>query len=211
MDVMSFVGGVVGGIVGSSAVFPLVVSLLKDRWLAAVKAEYNKELELVKNSLQSGQKKLQAQIDHGSFVTQAQYDLELSIYKEMWDKLAALRTASVDLYAPAKFHLKGPDGPVVGWQYKLLLKNGEAFGEAHNNALTVLYRSGPFVPENIYTSALDCTRLSYPILAVLTDASGDVLAESWYQSLRQVQEPLVTNIDEVRELIRTRLAAMRIL
>ena len=85
MDVLNFVAGIVGGALGGSAFAGILVNTLKDRWMERVKANYASDLEQLKNTLAGNQAALQAQLNQGTHVTTAQYDLELTSYQALWE------------------------------------------------------------------------------------------------------------------------------
>ncbi len=81
--------GLVGGLGGGAALWKFVT----DTWLEKRKAEWNKELEALKDGLAAQQKRLQARLDSSLFVTRAHFEVELNAMREVHQCLAEVKVA----------------------------------------------------------------------------------------------------------------------
>jgi hypothetical protein len=86
MDIQALVTGALGGTV-IAALFALFGKVVIGR----LKAKWNTELEVFKDSLNAQQKRLQAQLDNSVFVTRAHFDVELNAMKEVHQRLSEVK------------------------------------------------------------------------------------------------------------------------
>lgn len=166
MDVTTLIGGIIGGALGGSAFAKFVIDAAKDRWMESVKAQSAAELERLKDTLLSTQKSLQARLDQGTHVTQAQYDLELASYKDLWTAMSELRERWRSLFVPYSFQVPGQENP---WIAQALDEAGKAVFAAHDAAVMVTGRLAPFYEKQIQTAARTITTESHMFLLKLNE------------------------------------------
>ena len=166
MDLTSLIGGIIGGALGGSAFAKFVIDAAKERWMERVKAQSATELERLKDSMLSTQKSLQARLDEGVHVTQAQYDLELASYKELWTAMSELRERWRSLFVPYSFQVPGQENP---WIAQALDEASKAVFAAHDAAVMVTGRLAPFYEKNIQTAARTITSESHMFLLKLNE------------------------------------------
>ncbi len=211
MDISRFVGGLVGGVLGGmlggSALFGIVVSLLKDRWLKGVEARNSEALERVKDELQRDQKTLQSRLDHGTYVTQAQYDLELSSYRDLWSALSELRERWRGLFNINSFRPASGDMT----EFENAMKKAEVdLSTAHDAAVLVTGRLAPFYEKGIQVLAQQTADASGAFAHNIKTAAARGVPRPFEDNVRDLQA-LCDAIEAIDALIRTRLGKLRLL
>ncbi len=192
MDVYGLVGGMLGGVVASSALTPLVVSALRDRWMAKVKAGYEEE-----------QKRLQAKLDQGNYVTQAQYDVEVSSYKDLFKALSELRVRWISYFFQSGLAVPGSDNQWLTEAWKQV-------GAANDAAVLVSGCWSPFYEKDIHTAILEATSQSTMFIQVCIGwerGVGQASREEAETRLRAICE----GVEKVDGLVRERLSRLRLL
>jgi hypothetical protein len=205
LDIFKFVGGVVGGLLGSSAITPFIMSALKERWLVDVKAKQATELAKVKDSLEREQKALQAQLDRGNYVTQAQYDLELLSYKELWLAISELREQWRGFFVQARLHFKDEEARVA-----TVNKAFEEVTKANDSAVLVSGKFTPFYERNIYTAAQAATQASTQLLLRSNECEATQTALPT-EEIELLANTIYESAQEIDRLIRARLSSLSVL
>jgi hypothetical protein len=212
MDVANFIAGIIGGALGGSAFATILINTLKDRWMERVKANYAAELEQLKNSLASNQAALQAQLDQGTHVTTAQYDLELSAYKDLWEKLSDLRERWRGIFNQGQL-LSGEQGPHVE---DVLNKAFEEMCTAHDQAILVSGKFSPFyekcIRDKARTVTLQSSEFQHRIKEWINSKSAptdeELASRDAENSTRLVG--IYNSVEDIDDLIRDRLTSLRI-
>ncbi len=214
MNIWDFVGGLLGGAISSSAICLVVANLFKDRWIEKVKAGYAAELENIKDSLTTKQKALQAQLDHGNYVTQAQYDLELSSYKDIWGALSEIRIGARAFRGIQYYELFHPETSTQSDEAILanaFIGTMTRFRTAHNDAVATTERVAPFYAKDVQRGTRSITFASGELINELTlflNAAGT--PETWDAITARI-ELIAEYVETADELIRERLSSLRLL
>lgn len=100
MDWLAAVRSIFFGVLGGSATVYGVSRFFGKWWLEKQKANYSKELEEFRDSLQKERQRLQAEIDRSVFVTRAHFETEYLAMKEVAQRLAQVKMAFLRLNPP---------------------------------------------------------------------------------------------------------------
>jgi hypothetical protein len=212
MDVLNFVAGIVGGALGGSAFAGILVNTLKDRWMERVKANYATDLEQLKNTFAGNQAALQAQLNQGTHVTTAQYDLELSSYQALWEVQSNLRESWKSLFAQSSF-LAQAQG-----QHKndVLEQATKDLGAANDQSVLVCGKLSPFYEKSIRDAARSVNQQSYEFLCRLNEwgnSPSTVTPEETASRETEMNTRLIgilNGVEHIDDLIRDRLTSLRI-
>jgi hypothetical protein len=197
---LNFAGGVAGGFLGGLGAVRITANALKDRWIESVKAEYEKDLEVLKNSLSLG-----------SYVTQAQLDLEIEAYKELWGALSEVRNHSRSLLSSEKFVMVAKDGEERKYQAKAFIEAMKAFHGAHNTAVLITERFAPFYPREIRNACREVTEIDMVIVNFYAAVSDETFSKHWFVELEMKIGQVCSRVEQTEELIRTRLHEVRLI
>lgn len=208
MDLSNFIGGIVGGALSSSVIATIAAFLArtaKERWIEGVKAQYDKELEQLKATLEKDQKTLQAKLDQSTYVTQSQYDLELSAYKELWYAMSELRERLKEffgLYAHGS-QTKAMIGDEA-WNAKVK-KADDDLSKAYDNAILVSERHAPFYEKSIQSETRTTTTHSAQFFLRLGQEKLPSIEEF------EINVSLIcAGVEKIDSLIRERLSSVRL-
>jgi len=102
------------------------------------------QLEKLKSDLAATNEKLRAELSHSIHVTQAQFNLELEIYREIWAARFPVRNQTYAL-RPTLDQYDVEESEEVRIRRRL-----KYFGEAFNPASTILESNRPFISTEIY-------------------------------------------------------------
>jgi hypothetical protein len=210
MDIPNLIGGILAGALSGTAISAIAAffaNTAKERWIADVKAEYDKELEQLKAALASDQKKLQAELDHGTYVTEAQYDLELSSYKEMWLAMSELRERWKALFGlvdnSSEFKAQFGDRAFTARVKKV----DKDLSDAYDNAILVSERLAPFYEKSILEEARETTLCSQQFAMRLKQGTAPLSVDEMRSALNEI----VLRVEHILGLIRDRLSSLRLL
>jgi len=196
MDIISLVGGVIGGAISASGLTIFFAKSIKERWLESVKAAYAVELESIK-----------AKLDQGNYVTKAQYDLELNSYKDLWIALADLRTVAGSVVGVDFFYSRdtNPTGRKDAKHRAM-----QALRDAHNKAVQTVDHMAPFYDKEIQNKSRAVVHNSNTMVQHARDWAEDESALHW-----QVVESEIKKLGEIIEgldaMIRDRLNSLRVI
>ena len=209
MDIYNFVGGVVGGVIGSSAIAAFVgkfaLTTVKERWLEGVRAESAQALEKVKDSMEREQKTLQARLDFGTYANQAQYDLEFSSYKDIWVAMGELRERWRGLFFQSQIHFKDDETKLAA-----LTQAGTEVGVAHDKAVLVSERLALYCEKDIHTAARAATYASMVLMFSLQAQNEAQTVMSSEERDAQLTA-IIERVDQIETLIRERQKSVRLL
>lgn len=201
MDAMGVVASALGGALSSALVsfglFRWLADTTKERWLAAVRAEYDVRLETVKDQL--------GRLAH---VSKAQWDLELSAYKDVWGAVGQLRNDCRSLVAVRNLPIPNPA------TQEMYLKESfahamKAFHQAHNLAIISVDRHAPFYPESVKRLLRAVTAADMDVISFYA-ANHDWFSDDWFQSLTRHIDLVTLRISQAEDAIRQRLSSIRV-
>lgn len=185
-------------IIGSGVVLRFAGAAMKDRWLKGGEAKYDRELEALK-----------VQLERGSYVTKAQYDLELSSYRELWSSMALLRIHARALLIPRKVHIIDLDGTKKHAQIGQKLLHD--FFESHNAAVRGIEAAAPFYQIEIKQIARLTSESCMDVINYLGDFSQPREDDDWYAGLEVYCGRISKDVGELESLIRERLSNLRVM
>ena len=206
MDLTSLIGSILGGALGGSALAKFVIDTAKERWMESVKAQSAAELEKLKDELQSAQKALQARLDHGTYVTHAQYDLELSAYQKLWDALSDLREQWRSLQGTLSMQDIFAQSPDFSAELETLAK---AVVASNSTAVLVSGRLAPFYEKGIQTAARATTYESTALIVKLNEWNQSKSVPEPDEGMRRFQT-ILDGVETIDGLIRDRLSSLRL-
>jgi hypothetical protein len=207
MNIESFIGSVLGGVIGSSAIFLFVANLFKDRWIERVRATYTTELEKMKGTIESEQKTLQSQLDQGVYVTKAQYDLELSAYKDLWIAMSELRNRARSILGIDFYDIPGTEN---NWRLEATARAIRSYTGAHNEAVSVSERMAPFYEKKIQQASRSTTSASGLLVQELASWATSQAIGEWEKVTARIRS-IADDVESIDDLIRQRLINIRLL
>jgi hypothetical protein len=87
----TFLASVAGSGLLAAGVAKWLSGYLSDRWIANHKAELDQEFETYRDSLERKRKRLEAELSHGIYTTQIQFDTEFNALKEIFAALGNVK------------------------------------------------------------------------------------------------------------------------
>lgn len=159
----------------------------------------NTRLESLKSDLAATNERLRAELSHSVHVTQAQFDLELQIYRDIWAALFPVRNQTyalrpmLDSFDPSES------------QEDRMKRRLKDFGQAFNPASTVLENNRPFIPPDIYASFREILTLCRTEAIEYQHRDPNEMKEYWH-SARRNQEQMQNLIDATCASIQKRLS-----
>lgn len=160
-------------------------------------------LEALKNDLAATNEKLRAALAHSVHVTQAQFDLELDIYKKLWAELFPVRMRTYAL-RPMLDQVDANEP-----EQERIRRRLKEFGEAYNCASAFLEQNRPFVPVAIYAAFRDILTLCHEE-AVEFEHSSPLERKEYWQTARKNQEKMTVLFDTACDAIQRRLGSASI-
>jgi hypothetical protein len=207
MDISSVIGGIIGGVISASGVAAFVANAAKERWMARVKAAYAVELESIKAELERTKLEFQAKLDQGTYVTKAQYDLELGAYKDLWIALADLRTVARSVYGIDYFYSKvaNPAGRALAKERAM-----QALKDAHNKAVQIVDHMAPFYAKEVQNKARGIASKSSATVQHAREWAEDESVERWKIVESEIND-LSDLVEQLDGMIRERLTSLRVI
>ena len=167
-------------------------------WL--VQTQRIKDLERFKSELSTKEREVQAKLDAGVYVYQAQFDIEIDAYKKIWSRLVELRITSERLLSLFGKDPKEDPSEVAKRKTELL----KEFNLAFNQFSTMTEEMKPFYAESVYAllnQIRDLADRAANDFEFLTEKSP-----GYSGKLRAHSEEIVKSIDQASDEIRARLA-----
>jgi len=154
-----------------------------------------RKVELIKHEFTAEVERLKAGLDHANHVSKQQFDAEFGIYREIWDKLIAMRQTFFAL-RPFVSNLL-PDEA----NQERLHKRINAFNTAYGQFVDSVDRNQPFYSQDVYDA------LSAVIHVCLDEKEESECADSvtnHWQRIRDNKQKLLNTIDTACKTIRER-------
>jgi hypothetical protein len=205
MNIGSFIGSILGGVIGSSAIVLFVANLFKERWIERVKATYTTELEKMKGAIESEHKTLQSRLDQGLYVTKAQYDLELSAYKDLWIAMSELRNRARSILGIDFYDIPGTEN---NWRQEATARAIRAYTAAHNEAVSVSEKMAPFYEKQIQNASRSTTSASGLLVQELASWATSQAIGDWEKLTARIRL-IADDVERIDDLIRQRLINIR--
>jgi hypothetical protein len=208
MDIPNLIGGIIAGTLSGGAVSGIAAffaNAAKEKWIADIKAEYDKELEQIKAALASDQKKLQAKLDQSSYVSKAQYDLEFSAYSKLWAAMSELRERWKEVYGLCVHgaQMKARIGEDA-WNAKVK-EADETFSKAYNNAILTSEQYAPFCEQRIIEATRTTTLYCQQVVLRLDQGTPPSMEE-----FKSNVDSIWQMVQEIDGFIRERLSNLRL-
>ena len=146
------IGGAGVLIIGVSA---FISRFWADWFMKRKTAKYDKEIEKYKSELNFELEKLKTKNESVIYRSKVQFDLEIEIYRKLFDELYDFTNDSYSLY---------PTFDTLPFekeeQQALFLKRYEKYVESFNSFNMVLAKNAPFIPKKIYDMFCEIRKLS---------------------------------------------------
>jgi hypothetical protein len=207
MDLATVIVSIVGSALASSGAVAGVASVIKDRWMEKVRADYATDLENFKSTLTTEQKRLQARIDRSIFVSRAQFDTEFSAMKDIFRFLTETR------------HSMEPIRPMIGYANPSRSER-ERLEELHSQISDLVMRFNalssqmealsPFYPKELYEKLVACRKIVAREVHQLRTAGESTYGPQWYIDGSTNQEAFQSAYYQAAVVIRERLDRLSI-
>jgi hypothetical protein len=163
----TFLASVAGsGVLGVGAA-KWLSGYLSDRWIANHKAELDKEFEAYRDSLEQKRKRLEAELSHGIYTTQIQFDTEFNAIKDIFANLGKLKLSFGGLR------------PILDWlpsdtddRIREVAARLDPFIDYYNASVTAVESVYPFVPEDIYAQFQECMKAAMLEIRHIKEVGG---------------------------------------
>lgn len=155
-------------------------------------------VELVKHQFTAEVERLKAGLDRATHASKLQFDAEFAIYREIWEKLVAMRGAFFAL-RPFVTTVLPPEADQERRNQRI-----QAFNSAYNEFRISVYRNQPFYSQEVY-SALSA------IIDVCIDETldyQDAPPSDYWKSVRQNKDKFLKQMDTACETIRSRFRSL---
>lgn len=202
---VSVVSSVVASGLGSWAFVKWTADAARDRWLAGVKADYDAQLERLKNTLEVEQKRLQVRLDQATFVSKAQFDSEFAamqtVYKlatELLIGFAALR--DINVLKPVQPERVDAN---LGEKWDATSKSLNAFSAAIESLR-------PFYPAALYEELRECRRIVVPQIQKVWTYRDQTDNPSYVAAASQAVAEFEQHYGNAATVIRDRLASLSV-
>jgi hypothetical protein len=202
MDAWGFVGGVIGGTLGSSAVVLLIATTLKERWIERARAGYAKELEGVKDLLLREQKALQARVDRSVFVSKAQFDAEFNAMRDIF-RYATEASLAIDQIRPMVE--ARPMQESEKERLHALYQRVDVAVLAFNRFSSEVSILRPFYPESLFVELAGCRTFGAIEITQVQTAINQTFSREWYLDGHENREHFSAHYLEAGRIIRSRL------
>jgi hypothetical protein len=141
-------------------------------------------------------KRLKAGLDRATHATKQQFDAELSIYREIWEKLVELRRTFVELQ-PFVGTVRPPE-----LQQEIQHEREKAFNSACDRFIHAVHRNEPFYSDEVHKTLM-------AVIDVCIDAKWDFefppeTGTNYWERVRGNKEKLHKSIDAACTSIRSR-------
>jgi hypothetical protein len=148
-EVIGIASVIIASFGGSGLILAGISSWLGKIWASRIlekeKSNHSKELEDYKNKLDEKIRVLNSVIDKSLYVTKLQYEKELSIYPDIWEKLAKCVISTKNLYPIFEHVPKGEE------EYeKFINDKWSSFVTDYNDFSNIIIKYSPFYEENLY-------------------------------------------------------------
>jgi hypothetical protein len=195
----TFLASVVGSGTVAFAVVKGLSGHLADRWLAQHKAELDKEFETYRDTLEQRRKRLEAELSHRVYITQARFDTEFNVIKEIFAALGKLR---LSFNALRPFWDRTPNDPQE--KLKEISRRLSHVTERYNALVDTAESAYPFVPEDIYTEIEKCMQAAMIEIRHIEGAGAEALSPSGYDDGARQHEIFTTSYFVAARLVRER-------
>ncbi|WP_047691630.1 hypothetical protein [Vibrio sp. ZOR0018] len=149
MEILEYIIGLLGGgTVVLAALFAFISKIWISRIVETNKAELQKDLLSLKKELDSTNKKLDAELQSATYISQVQLEHEYKVYRDIWASLVELKSATMHL-RPFMDYVDPNQS-----QEDRIRERLQPFVVKFNEMYKVLEHNKPFYPQDIY-EALD--------------------------------------------------------
>lgn len=160
--------------------------------------DITRKIELIKNEFTAEIERLKAGLDRATHASKQQFDVEFTIYREIWEKLVVLRGTFFAL-RPFVSDVLPQEENQARMQRRI-----DAFNSAYSEFVNSVDRNEPFYSQDVYDA-------STAIVNVCIDATIDYQYDepvNYWKSAKQNREKLLKAIDVACKAIRTRFQAL---
>lgn len=191
---------------GTTVVLAALFGFIGKIWLAKIvenhKASLQQQLLEVQAKVDATNKKLNAEFQSATYISQIQLEHEYKIYQEIWALLVELKTATLRL-RPIMDYVDPNQS-----QEERIRERLQAFAEKFNAVFKALEHNRPFYPHEIY-EVLDhvCEKCRHESI------DSEYIERNnfeYYKEARKNQQEIVTLINNACDAIRTRLGEVRV-
>ncbi|GIA35922.1 hypothetical protein ACEO96_18790 [Vibrio anguillarum] len=191
---------------GTTVVLAALFGFIGKVWLAKIienhKASLQQQLLELQAKVDATNKKLNAELQSATYISQIQLEHEYKIYQEIWALLVELKTATLTL-RPIMDYVDPNQS-----QQDRIRERLQAFSEKFNAVFKALEHNRPFYPNEIY-EVLDhvCEKCRHE--SIDSEYIERNNAE-YYKEARKNQQEIVTLINSACDKIRARLGEVRV-
>ena len=206
MDWTTFISSLVGS--GATA-WVLVHALAKhvgDRWLAEHKNELDKEFEAYRNALEQRRKRIEADLGHRVYVTQAQFDAEIKALKDIFAALGKLRLGFTGLRPEFSWASGGHEEKL-----EKLSRHLNDFKERYDALVNTTESLYPFVPENIYEQVQSCMKTATIEIMHIETSGASTFTVNWYEDGARQREKFTEAYYAAAKLTRERIRQLSVI
>jgi hypothetical protein len=207
MDITSSLTGVFsGGVTG--AVISVLWNYFSKLSLQRNQASLAEKLAQVEHSLESLQKRDQAEIDRSVFVTRAHFETEFEAMKEIFSCLSELRLA---LNGVRPTYSKEPAHEAQDEMLKRLKERLKVLENANNKLLNTAEAKEPFYPEELYKSVDVCRCAAGMEIISIVESGPDSIKHTEYLRSKENKDKFSEGYSDSIRIIRNRITKLAIL
>jgi hypothetical protein len=205
------IGTVLDSIVASALTSALLVGCVA--WLGKVwanrilehdRVKYTKELEQLRNDFETTRRMLQGELDKTIHAHRVQFETEFQILKEIWGKLAALRTAMAETRPVI-------DGLIPGeTREERLGRRLETLKHAILDFMHAIDDHSPFYPEDIFRELEGVLKFARNELIEAEVGFEPTARSEWFREAKENMRQFGVHAAKVSDLMRRRLEALRV-
>jgi hypothetical protein len=200
----------IASLVGSGATAWLVVKGLSghlaDRWLVKYKANLDKEFESYRDTLEQKRKRLEAELAHQVYMTQAQFDTEFNATKDIFAALGKLKLTFNGLRPDFTWGPTDEKAKREGLKTRL-----DEFKDRYNALVSVAESSHWFIPENLYEQIFQCMKAAQIEVMHIETAGSKTFDQDWYLDGSKQREKFSDAYFKASKLARERFKSVAVI
>jgi hypothetical protein len=196
--ILSAVFGAAGGVVALvTGLSGFLGRIWADRIVEAQRAKFGTELALLRGQLDAEVRRLQGEIDKTILVHRAHFDTEFNALKDIWRKVAHVRSVFNELKPPRHRDAQGPS------------EGSRIVSDALAELIMAIDSQSPFYPKDIYDD-LDNLRAMVKQELAECDIGHPHEPIAWARRREQGWTELTGRVTTISDKIRDRLARLTI-
>ena len=179
-------------------------NLMAKKMLADIEAKHNKEIEEYKTALQSLTTKYTASIENAFMISNKQYDLEVDIYKKIWEALF-----NIDQCRSYIIDFKQITNPSISEYKKELEKHCSEYKISLDLFKERIDSAAPFYQESAYELLFTLNENYYKISTVLNRNKGGNLSKEDVKTIDACEATIKEKKKQLTKEIREYLSSLK--